>query len=168
MHSVVKRQLVSSEASLLVKEMQEFPDIIYFSEEYLCRLPQTYVAGIDGQFAGVCGVFTIGSWIKIGPLVVLRQYQARGLGRALIDVIVQRHPDKNLLIMSSNAKVQKIVKSFHFTECESIFSLPSRVQLALARQLVHMLNFRLISEKIRKSMQYKRTPMRWYVRYNTA
>ena len=166
MFEIVRRNLSKIEASRLVQEMRDFPDIVYFSESHLCHLPHTFVAEFDGQFAGVCGVYEIGTWIKLGPLVVLQEYHGRGLGRALIDVILQHYPSHNYLIISSNKIVQRIALTSGFAECRSFFALPNIVKFALARQLVHMLNTRLILEKIRKSIHYKRGPMRWYVRYN--
>lgn len=166
MFEIVRRNLSKIEASLLVQEMRNFPDIVYFSESHLSHLPHTFVAEIDGQFAGVCGVYEIGTWIKLGPLVVLQEYHGRGLGRALIQKVLQNYPNKNFLIISSNTKVQRIALTSGFAECRSFFALPNIVKFALARQLVHMLNTRLILEKIRKSIHYKRGPMRWYVRYN--
>ena len=168
MITIQKRPLTQGEAFLLINDIQEYPDLLYVSEHRFLSLPVAYVAEVDGQFAGVCGVYEFGTWIKLGPLVALKTFHGMGIGRKLIERILIDFPDRNAHISSSNIKVQKVVLSLGFTERESFFSLPNVVKKFLFGQLMDMISIKLIVDSTRKFFQYKRGPMRWYVRYNAA
>lgn len=168
MLTTLKRSLSKKEASLLTKDIEDFPDLMYVSEARFLHLPSTYVAEVDDQFAGVCGVYEFGSWIKLGPLVALQKFHGMGIGRALIEAVLKDFPGRNIHISSSNEKVQKIVTSLGFLELKSFFILPNIVKKYLLGQLVAMLSLKLIVEDIRKTIKYSRASLRWYVRYNSS
>ncbi|MBP6994427.1 GNAT family N-acetyltransferase [Candidatus Woesebacteria bacterium] len=165
---IIKKPLTRGEAFLLIKDNQRYPDLIYVSEKRFRDLPCSYIAEIDGQFAGLCGVYEFASWIKIGPLVALQKYHGKGLGRTLIETVLKDFPVRNIHISSSNEKVQTVVVSLGFSERKSFFMLPGVVQRFLLGQLMAMLSLKLIAEGIRKSIKYKRRPLKWYVRYNDS
>ena len=164
---ILKRPLTRGEALLLIKDIQGYPDLMYVSEKRFLDLPCTYVVEVDDQFAGVCGVYEFGSWIKLGPLVALQKFHGIGIGRALIETVLKDFPRRNIHISSSNEKVQNIVSSLGFKKQRSFFMLPHDVKKFLFGQLIDMLSLKLIAEYMRKSIKHKRGPMRWYVRYNT-
>lgn len=166
MITIVQRPLSKIETSLLINDIQGYPDLMYVSEERFLNLPCAYVVEVDNQFAGVCGVYEFGSWVKLGPLVALQKYHGNGIGRNLVEKILIDFSDRNIHISSSNIKVQKLLQSLSFTELKSFLTLPNVVKKFLFRQLMTMLSLRLVTEDIRKTLKYKRGPMRWCVRYN--
>ena len=168
MLTILKRPLTRGEALLLIKDIQGYPDLMYVSEKRFLDLSCTYVVEVDEQFAGVCGVYEFGSWIKLGPLVALQKFHGIGIGRALIETVLKDSPRRNVHISSSNEKVQKIVSSLGFQAHKSFFMLPNVVKKFLLGQLMTMLSLKLIIEDIRKSIKNRRRPLKWYIKYNSA
>lgn len=165
--TVVKRKITDKEAELLVHDIKFFPDLFYYSEAILLSLPVTCVVEVDGQFAGMCGLYEFITWIKIGPLVVLNRYQGLGLGRILLEHVVHAYSRKNLYTLSSNPRVQHVVQSLGFIKQNwGLIGIPWEVQRFLFKELISKVSLKFIKESIRKSFTYKRGEVCYFVRYN--
>ncbi|MFC1790606.1 hypothetical protein ACFLZP_03945 [Patescibacteria group bacterium] len=67
MIKITKRKLRSEEILLLIKNIKSFPDLTYVSQKRWQSFKNCYVACQNQQFAGVCVIYDLGSWLKIGP-----------------------------------------------------------------------------------------------------
>ena len=115
------------------------------------------------MFTGVCVVFFLKDWVKIGPLVILKKFQGKGYGGQLLKQVVDENRDKNLFIASSNKVVEKMALRLGFTR-KKYFDLPISIKLFLLKQLYDYLNARLVLEAVRKKMLLKRGKFKFFLR----
>ncbi|HNQ31015.1 MAG TPA: GNAT family N-acetyltransferase [Candidatus Woesebacteria bacterium] len=166
MHSTItitQRQLIASEALLVELEMPSYPDLTYVSAKRLLTLPHVYVVEVGGVFAGLCGVYKMKEWVKIGPLAVLTKFHRHGLGKALISQIVKDFSNEKILILSSNKIVQRIVLALGFKQLNNYHVIPWYFRTYLFKQFLRFINIKLIVEKVRKSIAFKPKSLHWYV-----
>lgn len=166
MSRIVRRKLTNEEVDLLIHDTKSFPSLVYVSKERWLGFENPYIIGESDNFAGVCMVYELKDWIKIGPLVVLKKYQSKGFGKQLLYQIVKDYKDKNIFITSSNTNVKKILDKFNFTYINNYFSLPFEMKLFLIKQLYEHFNFNMLVEFIRKFFTLSRRKRYYYVKYS--
>lgn len=160
--TIVQRKLTESEITELVENVRLFPNLAYVSPSRWRHFTNPYCILVDGYFAGVCAIYSFKNWVKLGPLVILKKHQGKGLGKKLLHKIIHDHNDRSIFIASSNPVVQYIVTCFDFQQISSFFSLPKDVQLFLIRQLVEHLNIAFITESIRKKLFLRRSGIKFF------
>lgn len=162
--NIVRRPLSDSEIELLIKDITYYPDLIYVKQSRLKTYKNAYVVEEDEQFVGICGIYEINDWIKLGPLVLLKKYHGKGYGKILLSRIVSDHSNKNIFITSSNIVVQKIISRLNFKEVSGYFKLPTKIQVFLIGNFYEHLHWKLITEFLRKLFLMKRNVRKYYIK----
>lgn len=147
-----------------MEDIKSFPDLVYVSPRRWETMPTPYVIEFDSYFAGVCGVYEVGDWVKFGPLVILTKYQGQGLGKALFTEVLSRYSHKNVFIASSNRIVQKLALQTHFERVRSILGLPREIQILLLNQLLIIMDKKLILDLLRKHSTLQHKTLEYFVR----
>ena len=84
--NITRRPLSDAEIDLLMRDISFYPNPVYVKKSRFQTYKNAYVLVENGQFVGVCGVYTIeNNWIKLGPLVFLRNYHGKGYGKLLLN-----------------------------------------------------------------------------------
>ncbi len=162
--SITRRNLTVPEINELVSDIRLYPDLTYVSSSRFRHLTEPYCVSIDGFFAGICGIYSFDTWIKLGPLVLLHRFHGLGVGRKLLDKIITDYKNTPIYIASSNPVVQHIITSHDFKQIPSYFNLPNEVKLFLVKQLVEHLNWNFLKESTRKKFIQRRGDIKFYVR----
>lgn len=165
MSYIERRKLTNEEVDLLIYDTISFQSLIYVPKKRWLNYKNPHVIREGNNFAGVCTVYELKDWIKIGPIVVLKKYQGKGYGKKLLNEIVKDHKHKNVFITSSNPKIKKILDKLDFIYINNYFSLPFKIKLFLIKQLHEHLNFNTIIEFIRKRSKFKREKRYFFVKY---
>jgi GNAT superfamily N-acetyltransferase len=150
------RSLNDQEIELLEMEMKSFPDIGFLGARMWKKFGKCYVVTVDDTFAGVCAAIPLHSWVKMGPLIVLRKFQGKGLGKQLVQAVVLKHKGKKLYIGSSNPHVVRIVAKLNFKKESNFFKLPYELQLYQLKYLIERLSLKFLIDAIQKRVKYSR------------
>ncbi len=148
-----KRPLQKHEIDILVKELRHFPHIGFINARLWRTFKHIYVATVGKNFVGVCVVFPLKRWTKIGPLVIRQQYQGKGLGKTLLTHVVQDLDERNLFIGSSNPKVCAIAKSLGFRQETSFLRIPFEIQYYLISYLFTRFSFQYLLDAMKKKFR---------------
>jgi GNAT superfamily N-acetyltransferase len=151
---IVKRNLTEIEISSLTEETKKSIHIGLIKPILWKKFKDIYVFEIDGELAGICAIFFLKKWIKIGPLLVLEKHQGKGVGKALLKKIVAKHPKSNLYIGSSNTKVKKIAICHEFKETEFIH-LPFEIKIYLLSYIYNRFGIDYFIDAIKKKTKCK-------------
>lgn len=162
--SIIRRNLTESEIKSLINDIRLYPNLAYVSPARFRHLSKPYCVSVDGCFAGICGIYSFDTWIKLGPLVLLHRFHGLGVGRKLLDKIITDHKKTSIYIASSNPAVQHIITSHAFKQIPSYFQLPNKVKLFLLSQLVEHFNLNFLKEGLRKKFFQRRGETKFYVR----
>jgi hypothetical protein len=73
MIKVIKRALKEQEINILMSDIRYYPSLIYVKKSRLAKYKAPYVIEDEGEFVGMCAVYEFANWIKLGPLVFLKQ-----------------------------------------------------------------------------------------------
>ncbi len=150
---IYKRPLQENEINILTNELRHFPHIGFINKKLWQAFQHTYIATIKGNFVGVCIVFPLKRWTKIGPLVIRQQYQGKGLGKTLLTHVVQDLDERNLFIGSSNPKVCAIAKALGFRQETSFLRIPFEIQYYLLSYLFTRFSFQYLLDAMRKKLR---------------
>jgi len=161
---ITQRKLTDSEITTLIHDGKFFPHVAYVSRSRWQSLSQPYIVEVDGVFAGVCAAYHFDKWIKLGPLEVLKLYHGKGVGKILLQKIVNDNKDLNIFIASSNPSVKHIIESFKFTPISNILSLPKEVKLFLLEKIFEHLSFNFFYEGLRKNFFLLRRDVKYYIK----
>lgn len=161
--NIVRRKLEDQEIKSLIADIKSFPNLTYVSKFRWRSFDSPYVLEINNSFAGICVIYKLTNWVKIGPLVILKKYHGKGYGRILIKKVIDDNSDKKLYIGSSCPIVGKIAIGFGFKKV-TLLSLPKEIKLFLIKQLFEYLSFNLITEAIRKRLILKRGKYSFFVK----
>jgi len=159
---IVRRKLEDQEIKSLIADTKSFPDLTYVSKSRWQSFASPYVLEINNSFAGVCAIYRLTNWVKIGPLVILKKYQGKGYGKTLMKKVIDENNDKKLYIGSSCPIVGRIVTGFGFKKV-TLLSLPKEIKLFLIKQIFEYFSFNLITEAIRKRLILKREKYNFFV-----
>lgn len=78
--SITKRSLTAKEIALLQREIANSPDITLFPKRRWKNFDILFIATDNKKLVGVCAVVDLGSWKKLGPLIILKNYHGKGCG----------------------------------------------------------------------------------------
>lgn len=108
MRKIVHRPLMLAEAEQVHTALKETPNILGYTVRELLRLPDMFVGEADGAFAGVCFSVDMGRrWTEIAAVLVLPEFQGRGMGTALFAAAWDRGwgRGRHLYVLSRNPQV---------------------------------------------------------------
>lgn len=159
---IEKRKLVEEEINRLIQEMKKFPDIGLFTKNLWKDFQDIFVAQKNGNLIGVCTIVDLGTWIKIGPLIVLSKFQGKGYGKLLFTHVMNTYKKKNLYIGSSHPRIWTIVEKRGFQRVGNFFSLPFVIQRYLIMYFFKRFNSDFLFDTLRKKLISKRGPYRYY------
>ncbi|MCL4338969.1 GNAT family N-acetyltransferase [Patescibacteria group bacterium] len=156
--SIFQRKLADSEIMLLLSQSPFFPDVGLYAKKTWEGFQNPFIILKDDKFIGVCVVIPLENWLKLGPVIILKEFQGKGYGKRLLSRVVERYRANNLYIGSSNKKVGHIVKGLNFRKI-SYMGLPGEIKVFLLRQFWERLNLNFIKDAIpklfRKSGRYR-------------
>ncbi len=161
---IVRRPLKEDEINLLMKDIKLYPDLVFVKESRFRKYNDAYIVEQDKDFVGLCGIYEMRDWVKLGPLVFLKKYHGKGYGKILLNKIVSDYSDKNIFITSSNIAVQKIISRLGFDEINSYFKLPTPILFFLIKQLYEHIHWKMITEFFRKKFTMTRNVRKYYIR----
>lgn len=130
--------------------MRKFPDIGLIEGNKWGIFDKIYVATIDKNFLGICGIVKLKHWVKIGPVVVLKKFQGEGYGSLLLNFIVQKYAENNLYIGSPNSRIKNIVGKLGFIEQPNYWSLPWEIKKYFTQYLLERLSLGYILDSLYK------------------
>jgi GNAT superfamily N-acetyltransferase len=161
---ITRRPLKENEINLLMEDIKLYPSLIYVKKSRFKKYQNTYVVEEDRQFVGICGIYEIKDWVKLGPLVFLKKFHGKGYGKILLNKIVSDYSNKNIFIDSSNIAVQKIISRLNFKEVNGFFNLPTSILLYSIKFLYEYIHWKLITEFFRKKFTMKRNTRKYYIK----
>ena len=123
-----------------------------------------YIVEQNKDFVGLCGIYEMKDWVKLGPLVFLKIFHGKGYGKILLNKIVNDYYDKNIFITSSNIAVQKIIGRLGFNEINGYSKLPVPILLFLIKQLYEHIHWKMITEFFRKKFTMVRNTRKYYIK----
>ncbi len=164
--SIKQRKLTESEIASLMLDGKLFPHVAYVSKSRWQSFSRPYIVEVDGIFAGICAVYYFDKWVKLGPLEVLRLYHGKGIGRVLLQKIIDDNKDLNIFIASSNPSVKHIIESFDFQTVPNFLSLPKEVKIFLLKKIFEHISFQFFYEGFRKNFFLLRKDIKYYVNYS--
>lgn len=161
---IIRRSLKESEIKLLLEDIKLYPDLVFIKESRFRKYDNAYIVEQDKEFVGLCGIYEMKNWVKLGPLVFLKKFHGKGYGKILLNKIVNDYSDKNVFITSSNIAVQKIISRLDFKEVAGYFNLPFPIILFLFKQLYEHIHWKIITEFFRKKLTMIRNTRKYYIK----
>ncbi len=162
------RAITQSEYSSSRKAIKLFPDLSFLKYSVVQHLTECYVAEIDGVFAGFCGIQYGRGWWKLGPIVVLPEFQKHGVGSALLLHVVEKSKNRPTYFGTSNIKIKEYGRKIGAKEIGSFFSLPWAIKLAAIGFLFEYLSLQFLWESLRKFFRYGRGKYTYFLLPGTA
>lgn len=150
---------------MLMNELPHTPGLVYIDPSIWKSFQNPYVVLVEEQFAGVCQVYELGRWIKIGPIALLKKHQGHGIGKQLVARIIRDYPLKQIFLTTTNSALKKIAIMNKFRRVRSFFLLPIPIALFLIRQFFEYLRIQSISEYLRKTKNKDRGEMCFFILY---
>ncbi|NQS89237.1 GNAT family N-acetyltransferase [Patescibacteria group bacterium] len=164
---ITKRKLTAKEIDLLQKEISDSLNITLFSKHRWRKFDILFVATHQGKLVGVCAVVDLDNWGKIGPLIILKNYQGKKCGTKLLNHVVTTFRHHNLFIGSSNSKVWSIVNKLRFNQI-GYSKLPKQVKLYFFKYIIENLNCSFILDTIKKRLLHKRGEYKTFIRCSSS
>ena len=161
---IIRRSLNENEINLLMMDIRLYPDLVFVKESRFRKYNDAYIVEQDKEFVGLCGIYEMKDWVKLGPLVFLKKFHGKGYGKILLNKIVNDYSDKNIFITSSNIAVQKIISRLDFKEVAGYFNLPLPILLSLIEQLYEHIHWKMVTEFFRKKFTMTRNARKYYVK----
>lgn len=161
---IIRRPLKEIEIKLLMKDIRLYPDLVFVKESRFRKYSNAYIVEHDKEFVGLCGIYEMKDWVKLGPLVFLKKFHGKGYGKILLNKIVNDYSNKNIFITSSNIAVQKIINKLNFKEVSGYYKLPIPIILFLFKQLYEHLHWKMVTEFFRKKFTMIRNTRRYYIK----
>lgn len=163
MYQLIQRGLQKNEATLLVEQIKQTPNITGYSFQEWMNFEDILVAeNRKKQLIGVCLYYQFSKqWTFISVLFVFNQFRGNGIGKALFYQACQNinNNQKNIYIASRNPIIIKMMKDLNFIIFDSLITLPKpykKNELIFAlRTLKWIINYYRIKEFVRKSIIYK-------------
>ena len=161
---ITRRSLKENEIKLLMNDIKLYPDLVFIKESRFRKYNNAYIVEQDKEFVGLCGIYEMKDWVKLGPLVFLKKFHGKGYGKILLNKIVNDYSNKNIFITSSNIAVQKIISRLGFDEIKGYFKLPFTILLFLFKQLYEHIHWKMVTEFFRKKLTMTRNDRKYYVK----
>lgn len=70
-----RRPLKEDEINLLMKDIKLYPDLVYVKESRFRKYNDAYIAEQDKEFVGLCGIYEMKDWIKLGHYFMGKRYK---------------------------------------------------------------------------------------------
>ncbi|MBI3954937.1 GNAT family N-acetyltransferase [Candidatus Gottesmanbacteria bacterium] len=155
--TVVVRKLTADEIIFLNEEIAKSPHPLFFGKKEWCEADKIYTISVENNLAGVCVVYNLGDWLKLGPLIIAQKFQHQGLGRIVLKKIVSENKNVNIYIGSHNPYVGKIVEKMGFVKrsASSFFSLPKEIIFYYLQFFAGRINLKCLSEWYRKMRKFR-------------
>ncbi|MFH0773240.1 MAG: GNAT family N-acetyltransferase [bacterium] len=155
--AITVRKLKEWEIDSLIQEIDKFPQPAYISKDRWKGFDCIYTVALDNNLAGVCVVIYLGTWIKLGPLIVFEKYQGKGLSTLLLNRITEDFKDKNIYIGSFNPRVGKVAEKLGFMKLSQndFMHLPKEIKLYHIKYWLECINFNILSALIKKRFRFK-------------
>ena len=135
----IKSQMPSAgDISKIVADTKNFPYLTYVGLRSWRLFDGYYSAYLDGSFAGVLAVNKIGSWVKLGPLVILAKFHGKGVATALIKKALILEKGR-IYLASANPSVWKIAQKLGFQESFTWITTPLAVKMIYLKMSVRVL-----------------------------
>jgi GNAT superfamily N-acetyltransferase len=112
--SVAPEKLSDYMIEQLQQEVKKSINITLFDKRTWNTYETVYVARENDNFVGVCVVDPIENYYKLGPFIVLSEYQGKGYGAELFEQVIKNLEGKTLFVGSSNPAVRKIIGKHGF------------------------------------------------------
>lgn len=163
---IKQRKLREDEIELLIEESRKFPDLGLIKRKLWNEFDSIYVVTKNNKLVGICSITSLKKWIKIGPLIVIEQFQGRSYGKLLLTRVVEDHKNKNIYIGSSNEAVWKMAKELNFQERNGFINLPNVIKTYLVKYFLDRIDFDFIFDGIRKRLKNK-NKYRYFLKYSS-
>ncbi len=161
---ITRRPLKEIEIKFLLEDIKSYPDLVFIKESRFRKYDNAYIVEQYKEFVGLCDIYEIKDWVKLGPLVFLKKYHGKGYGKILLNKIVDDYSNKNIFITSSNIAVQKIISRLNFQEVAGYFNLPFPILLFLIKQLCEHIHWKMVTEFFRKKFTMIRNVRKYYIK----
>jgi GNAT superfamily N-acetyltransferase len=152
---IIKRKLSENEISSLAEESRKSAHIGLIKPSLWKKFKDIYVAEDNEKLVGICAIFHLKNWIKIGPIIVLGKEQGKGIGKALISTIIQEYPKSNFYIGSSNPRVKSIASKCCFIPV-SFLLLPFEIKIYLLSYIYQRLGVEYLVDGLKKKIMLKK------------
>ena len=160
---VISRFLKNKEIEALTADIYSFPNLVYVGVN-VWKKQKAYVTEVNRQFAGVLVAYEFGDWVKLGPLVILKKYQKKGLSKILLKNVISKYKNKNITVNTTNPYIEKIALEYGFKKVPNYFFLPMPVKKFLIGHLLNYSGIKNIAEAIRKALFMPRGKRKYFIR----
>lgn len=147
---ITERRLTESEIDELIKEMRHFPDVGLYTKNQWKGFKHIFIADENNHLIGVCVVIQLNKWVKIGPVIILKNYQGKGYGKEVLKFVTEKYKDNNIYIGSSNQRVQMIMESLKFRKVSNFLNLSTEIKLYLIKHFFSRINWDFMVDSIPK------------------
>jgi len=154
----MKEEIITKDGKLSDEEIVELTKrittsyhIVYIKSSFLKKM-KAKKAYVNKQFAGACCVAKIKDRLyKIGPMVVLEDFEGIGIASQLLKEIIEQNKDKDLFIHSSNPAMLKVINKYKFTRVENFRNIPLEVlTYLLSGHILKNLDLNLVKYFVKK------------------
>lgn len=155
---IVHRKLTGTEAVTVHLELRETPNILGYTIRELTRLTDVHVAIVDGKFAGATWSFPLAfGWTELAIIVVVREFQGMGIGKALFEAGWSRAvgQGRHIYMLSRNLKVVDWMRAKGMTIDRRFHAAPIAVHL---HDFVYMASLYRHVEAFRKFRSMRKCP----------
>lgn len=152
---IQKDTLTPDEISILVTELKKFPAIALINQNKWQIFKELYIAREYGNLVGLLAVVHLKHWIKLGPLIVLSQYQGNGIGKQLFKHVVQKYHNENLYIGSYNPAVKHLAQTYGFKETSRLGEIPIEIFCYYIGYYFEQFSWEFFLDNIRKRIFHK-------------
>ena len=151
-------KLTDKEIARLTKRIVVSEHIVYIKHNFFQNL-KAKKAYVNKQFAGVCCLAIINKKLnKIGPMIVLEDFEGMGIASRLLKETIDQHKDVDLFIHSSNPAMIKVINKYKFTKIDGFRNLPlAVVTYLLSGHILRNMDFKLVKYFFKKRL-FKTAP----------
>lgn len=164
---ITQRKLIPMEIEKIVSQMKRFPHVGFIDKKGWNSFGRVFVTMKENKLVGVCATFQLQNWVKIGPLLILEEFQNKRYGRTIFNFVVNYYKKMDLYVGSSNPKVWKMTKDLKFKKVNSIAKLPREIKIYLIRYFLDRLSISFFIDAIRKKLVLRNRSYCYFLRKNT-
>lgn len=157
------RRLNTREVILFSEESKKFIHISYLKPSFIRTFHPLFVAEINGKAVVILRARNLQEYWKLGPLLVLPEYQKQGIGTLLVSHAVKKYKNRHLYIGSSNPGVWRIVKKHGFTR-KKYMHLPGTVKKYLIGDLFQRIGTGFFWYEFIKAIKRGRRDYRFFIK----
>lgn len=162
---IIKRSLTEKEIDKLQEEVKPSPNITLFPKKRWKQFHEVYIASNNKDFIGACAVVHLGTWKKIGPLIIKKQFHNKKYGKQLLMYVMNKHKNNHLFVGSSNHKVWRILEKQGFRKTQ-YFDLPKEIKSYFFFYIIKNMSYIFIRDWLRKTINNPKRNYQHYVKLN--